>query len=251
MTLSYDERSEIRWAFEEAYVEPERRRACRVRHQVAAKLVPWGKGKPQRRPAIERHHRGLFDCRRRPDPRLSTEGQRSISPGGAPPAARPALGRAAGGALPAHGRRDLRRRSGGLSASGHSFAAHQPIHLGLLIAPVAPTGGWPAGQDSVPLIRDCRHRDRNTGLTRVQLTLGSSGMRLGSIHWPSVICLMSLCHRRSSLLKTASALAGAISHEPVDISPSSWPAPSRNSPRRIWPGARPDSESTRSARVGS
>lgn len=46
MTLSYDQRSEIRWAFEEAYVEPERRRACRVRHKVPAKLVHW-KGKPR------------------------------------------------------------------------------------------------------------------------------------------------------------------------------------------------------------
>ena len=46
MTLSYDERSEIRWAFEEAYVEPERRRACRVKHKVPAKISPW-KGKPR------------------------------------------------------------------------------------------------------------------------------------------------------------------------------------------------------------
>jgi hypothetical protein len=46
MTLSYDQRSELRWAFEEAYVEPERRRANRVKHKVPAKLVLW-KGKPK------------------------------------------------------------------------------------------------------------------------------------------------------------------------------------------------------------
>ncbi|HEX8521489.1 MAG TPA: PilZ domain-containing protein [Tepidisphaeraceae bacterium] len=46
MSLSYDQRSEIRWAFEEAYVEPERRRACRVKHKVPAKLAFW-KGKPK------------------------------------------------------------------------------------------------------------------------------------------------------------------------------------------------------------
>jgi hypothetical protein len=41
MSLTYDERSELRMAFEEAYVEPERRRACRIRHKINAKLVPW------------------------------------------------------------------------------------------------------------------------------------------------------------------------------------------------------------------
>jgi hypothetical protein len=46
MSLTYDQRSELRWAFEEAYVEPERRRACRVKHKVPAKLVPWRRGKP-------------------------------------------------------------------------------------------------------------------------------------------------------------------------------------------------------------
>jgi hypothetical protein len=46
MSLTYDQRSELRWAFEEAYVEPERRRACRVRHKVQARLVPWRRGKP-------------------------------------------------------------------------------------------------------------------------------------------------------------------------------------------------------------
>jgi hypothetical protein len=46
MSLSYDQRSELRWAFEEAYVEPERRRASRVKHKVPAKLAVW-KGKPR------------------------------------------------------------------------------------------------------------------------------------------------------------------------------------------------------------
>ncbi len=47
MSLTYDQRSELRWAFEEAYVEPERRRACRVRHQVATTLAPWRGKKPR------------------------------------------------------------------------------------------------------------------------------------------------------------------------------------------------------------
>ena len=46
MPLTYDQRSDLRLAFEEAYVEPERRRACRVKHQVPAKLVSWRRGKP-------------------------------------------------------------------------------------------------------------------------------------------------------------------------------------------------------------
>ncbi len=46
MSLTYDERSQLRWAFEEAYVEPERRRSCRVKHRVAAKLAPW-RGRPE------------------------------------------------------------------------------------------------------------------------------------------------------------------------------------------------------------
>src|SRR4051812_1930442 len=36
MSLTYDQRSEIRMAFDEAYVPPERRRAARVKHQVDA-----------------------------------------------------------------------------------------------------------------------------------------------------------------------------------------------------------------------
>ena len=53
MSLTYDQRSELRWAFEEAYVEPERRRACRVKHKVAAKLVPWRRGKATGGAAID------------------------------------------------------------------------------------------------------------------------------------------------------------------------------------------------------
>jgi hypothetical protein len=42
--LTYDETSEVRCAFEEAYVEPGRRRAIRTRHRVNVKLAPWRKG---------------------------------------------------------------------------------------------------------------------------------------------------------------------------------------------------------------
>ena len=52
MTLSYDQRSELRWAFEEAYVEPERRRSARIRHKVVAKIAPW-RGKPRSTRPIE------------------------------------------------------------------------------------------------------------------------------------------------------------------------------------------------------
>jgi hypothetical protein len=47
MPLTYDQRSELRMAFEEAYVESERRRACRVKHQVAARLAPFRGRKPR------------------------------------------------------------------------------------------------------------------------------------------------------------------------------------------------------------
>jgi hypothetical protein len=47
MSLTYDQRSELRYAFEEAYVEPERRRACRIRHKVLAKLAPWNGHRPR------------------------------------------------------------------------------------------------------------------------------------------------------------------------------------------------------------
>src|SRR5438067_834409 len=46
MSLTYDQRSEIRMAFDEAYVEPERRRAARVKHQVDAEIVPWKRNRP-------------------------------------------------------------------------------------------------------------------------------------------------------------------------------------------------------------
>lgn len=41
MSLTYDQRSELRLAFEEAYVPDDRRRACRVKHRVEAKLAPF------------------------------------------------------------------------------------------------------------------------------------------------------------------------------------------------------------------
>src|SRR5207253_1331973 len=47
MSLTYDQRSELRYAFEEAYVEPERRRACRIRHKVVARLAPWNGSRPR------------------------------------------------------------------------------------------------------------------------------------------------------------------------------------------------------------
>jgi c-di-GMP-binding flagellar brake protein YcgR len=45
MSLTYDQRSEIRMAFDEAFVEPERRRAMRVKHIVNAEISEWKKGK--------------------------------------------------------------------------------------------------------------------------------------------------------------------------------------------------------------
>jgi len=47
MSLTYDQRSELRYAFEEAYVEPERRRACRIRHRVVARIAPWNGRRPR------------------------------------------------------------------------------------------------------------------------------------------------------------------------------------------------------------
>lgn len=41
MSLTYDQRSELRYAFEDAYVEPDRRRACRVEHKVPTRLARW------------------------------------------------------------------------------------------------------------------------------------------------------------------------------------------------------------------
>ena len=46
MSLTYDQKSEIRMAFEEAYVPPDRRRSIRVKHQVPAEIVLFKKGRP-------------------------------------------------------------------------------------------------------------------------------------------------------------------------------------------------------------
>src|SRR6187200_1156000 len=40
-TLTYDQKSEIRLAFDEAFVAPERRRSFRVKHQVEAQITEW------------------------------------------------------------------------------------------------------------------------------------------------------------------------------------------------------------------
>lgn len=45
MSLTYDQKSEIRMAFDEAYVSPERRRSMRVKHPVPAEICTWKKGK--------------------------------------------------------------------------------------------------------------------------------------------------------------------------------------------------------------
>lgn len=44
-SLTYDQRSEIRIAFDEAFVEAERRRDPRIRHVVGAEVREWKKGK--------------------------------------------------------------------------------------------------------------------------------------------------------------------------------------------------------------
>lgn len=44
MSLSYDQRSQVRLAFDEAYVPSERRRDLRIRHRVDIELTPWEKG---------------------------------------------------------------------------------------------------------------------------------------------------------------------------------------------------------------
>ena len=41
MSLSYDQKSEIRMAFDEAFVPTERRRDLRVRHRVDAQICAW------------------------------------------------------------------------------------------------------------------------------------------------------------------------------------------------------------------
>ena len=45
MSLTYDQKSEIRMAFDEAFVPAERRRDCRVRHRVEAQICPWLKNR--------------------------------------------------------------------------------------------------------------------------------------------------------------------------------------------------------------
>src|SRR4051812_22609486 len=45
MALTYDQKSEIRIAFEEAFIPAERRRDTRVRHRVDAQIAPWKRGK--------------------------------------------------------------------------------------------------------------------------------------------------------------------------------------------------------------
>ena len=42
-SLTYDQRSEIRLAFDEAFVPPERRRDLRVKFRVEAQICPWKK----------------------------------------------------------------------------------------------------------------------------------------------------------------------------------------------------------------
>jgi len=53
MPLTYDQRSELRLAFEEANVEADRRRACRVKVKVPAKLAPWNGKKPDAEPPLD------------------------------------------------------------------------------------------------------------------------------------------------------------------------------------------------------
>lgn len=45
MSLTYDQRSEIRMAFDEAFVPPDRRRSLRVKYQVPAQVTAWKRGK--------------------------------------------------------------------------------------------------------------------------------------------------------------------------------------------------------------
>ena len=44
-SLTYDQKSEIRMAFDEAFVPPERRRDLRVKHRVEAQICPWIKNR--------------------------------------------------------------------------------------------------------------------------------------------------------------------------------------------------------------
>ena len=45
MSLTYDQKSEIRLAFDEAFVEPERRRSVRLKHTAIAEIRDWKDGK--------------------------------------------------------------------------------------------------------------------------------------------------------------------------------------------------------------
>ena len=45
MGLTYDQRSEIRMAFDEAFISPERRRSVRFTHHVDADIYEWKKGR--------------------------------------------------------------------------------------------------------------------------------------------------------------------------------------------------------------
>jgi c-di-GMP-binding flagellar brake protein YcgR len=45
MSLTYDQKSEIRMAFDEAFVPPDRRRDMRVRLRVDAQICPWKKNR--------------------------------------------------------------------------------------------------------------------------------------------------------------------------------------------------------------
>lgn len=44
-SLTYDQKSEIRMAFDEAFIAPERRRDVRIKHRVNAEICLWKKGK--------------------------------------------------------------------------------------------------------------------------------------------------------------------------------------------------------------
>ena len=46
MSLTYDQKSEIRLAFDEAFVEPERRRSMRFKHITPAEICEWKRGRP-------------------------------------------------------------------------------------------------------------------------------------------------------------------------------------------------------------
>ena len=45
MPLTYDQKSEIRIAFDEAYVPPDRRRDIRVKYRVDAEICAWRRGR--------------------------------------------------------------------------------------------------------------------------------------------------------------------------------------------------------------